>query len=343
MSWRIAQSLDVLLKQINELYPKRSKTSDGGIGDAAHASRSSDHNPWVRDGGAGIVTARDFTNDPVNGVASEVLAEALRASRDKRLKYVISNRRIFSGSGQKSPAWQWRPYRGSNPHIKHAHVSVKSSKAEYDSPALWDLSALAVVSGLTTYGPAVIKNVQKRLIGHGYVQTGGVDGLMGDNTRGAIRDFRANNALPEGSHIDADLIAALGRPEAVRPVIPPERANATVADLRDKGSKIVKAADAQKAGVATVATATAAKGAFDVFTDTGDQVNEITMSLSPFQSFLAFFSEGAWAQWIWVPILIIVLLIGWKAVAIARERVRDHRLNNTSIVNLPEQKEKAPQ
>jgi hypothetical protein len=325
----MAKSLDVLLGQINKKYPKRSKVSDGGIGDAKHASRSSDHNPWVKDGKMGVVTARDFTNDPVNGIASEALAEALWASRDERIKYVISNRRIFSGTNQKNAAWQWRPYRGSNPHIKHVHISVKSNKPNYDSTAPWNLSVLAMPT-------TDVKDVQRRLVSHGYVKVGGIDGLLGENTRGAIRDFRANNALPEGDHIDAALLKAVRNPNAVRPVILPERANATASDLREKGSVIVKAADVQKVGTAAVGTATVAKGAFDVFKDTGEQVSEITDSLSPFQSFLAFFSEGEWANWIWVPILIIVLLIGWQAVAIARARVKDHQLNNTSVINLTE-------
>ena len=61
---RIAKTLDVLRNEINALAPKRSKGSDGWIGDAAHQSRASDHNPWVREGGVGIVTALDITHDP---------------------------------------------------------------------------------------------------------------------------------------------------------------------------------------------------------------------------------------------------------------------------------------
>src|SRR5690625_1522889 len=101
MSWRVAQSLDQLLAQINAAYPNRSRRSDGSIGDAAHASRSSDHNPWVRRRGVGIVTARDFTHDPTNGFNSWTFADRLRqecaAGRERRVKYIISNRRIASG------------------------------------------------------------------------------------------------------------------------------------------------------------------------------------------------------------------------------------------------------
>ena len=64
MAWRVAQSLIRLRDQINLAAPTRSKASDGTIGDAAHATRDSDHNPWVKEGALGIVTAMDITHAP---------------------------------------------------------------------------------------------------------------------------------------------------------------------------------------------------------------------------------------------------------------------------------------
>lgn len=140
--WRTARSLDVLLNQLNAMYPGRAKGWDGSIGDAAHQSRTSDHNPWINDpDGSEIVSARDFTNDPGHGLVSEEVAHALVASRDPRIKYVISNRRIYAGDLGPSP-WVGRNYTGANPHDHHVHVSVKSDKAHYDSVLPWDLSAL---------------------------------------------------------------------------------------------------------------------------------------------------------------------------------------------------------
>ncbi len=133
MSWRVAKSLDHLLAQINAKWPKRDKSSDGSIGDANHASRSSDHNPWVDDG---IVTARDFTHDPNHGFDSYLFAETLREKRDARIKYVISNRRIFSSETR---PWEWRGYSGSNPHDHHVHVSVRSDRGHYDNVNNWDI------------------------------------------------------------------------------------------------------------------------------------------------------------------------------------------------------------
>ena len=105
MTYRVATSLEVLREQINRIAPNRDKSSDGGIGDEAHASRSSDHNPWVVENGIGIVTARDFTNDPNHGMDSHQLALALVASRDERIKYVIDHGRICSGTYQDHQAW----------------------------------------------------------------------------------------------------------------------------------------------------------------------------------------------------------------------------------------------
>lgn len=136
MAWRLAKSLETLRSQVNAAYPGRDKSADGSIGDAAHASRASDHNPWVKDGKTGIVTAIDITHDPKVGLDSGKLADALRASRDPRIKYIISNRRICSGAGGTSP-WRWRKYNGANPHNHHVHLSVESNKSLYDSVEPW--------------------------------------------------------------------------------------------------------------------------------------------------------------------------------------------------------------
>lgn len=134
MSWRVARSLETLLSQFNATYPRRSKASDGSIGDAAHASRTSDHNPWF---GPGIVTARDFTHDPANGMDIDRLTDELAASRDNRIKYIIANAYILDSRPGNSP-WKWVKYNGSNPHTKHFHLSVMDN-ASCDDPRAWDL------------------------------------------------------------------------------------------------------------------------------------------------------------------------------------------------------------
>jgi hypothetical protein len=138
MAWRVARSLDTLLAQFNSRYPDRSKASDGSIGDAAHAASTSDHNPWVKDGPMGVVTARDFTHDPAHGMDIDRLTDELAASRDPRIKYVIANGYILDSRPGNRP-WQWVRYTGANQHNKHFHLSVMSSKALYDDARPWNI------------------------------------------------------------------------------------------------------------------------------------------------------------------------------------------------------------
>lgn len=137
MTWRVAKSLLLLREQVNAAYPNRSKDSDGTLGDASHSARTSDHNPDTD----GVVKAMDLTHDPKNGFDSYGFAEMLRQNRDPRIKYVISNHRIWSS--QVDP-FVWRPYNGSNPHDHHVHISVMKSANLYDSTTPWKLGAIAV-------------------------------------------------------------------------------------------------------------------------------------------------------------------------------------------------------
>jgi len=136
MAWRVAEALETLRKQLNEAFPKRSKASDGGIGDAKHASRSSDHNPYIINKGVGVVSARDFTHDPRTGIDCQWLADTLVKNKDPRIKYIIWNKQICSS--QSSP-WKWRPYKGVNGHTKHLHLSVIGEAKLYDSTKPWKL------------------------------------------------------------------------------------------------------------------------------------------------------------------------------------------------------------
>lgn len=133
--WRVAQSLLTLRDQLNAAHPLRNKSSDGTIGDAAHASRTSDHNPWVRDHtGQPVVTAMDITHDPDHGVDCYFLSAKL--TKDHRTKYVIWNKRIFTPT---RAAEGWRPYT-KDPHIEHLHISVDSTETEFDDAAKWNIA-----------------------------------------------------------------------------------------------------------------------------------------------------------------------------------------------------------
>lgn len=217
MTWRLAKSLNTLRDQINAQYPGRNKSSDGTIGDAAHASRSSDHNPWVRDGATGVVTACDISHDPANGVDAGVFANLLVASRDPRIKYIIWNRQIVSS--ETSP-WQWRRYTGSNPHNKHVHISVKSSKALYDDDRPWAMpggvdpvkfSASAPPPARSTImlgsNGSDVRELQ-RLLGFSEREQ---DGMFGPRTDTALRAFQGKRKLVIDGKAGPYTWAALGR------------------------------------------------------------------------------------------------------------------------------------
>ena len=124
MEWRTAQSLLVLLEQVNKMYPGRSKSADGTIGDQAHQNRVSDHNPNAQ----GVVTALDITHDPAHGLNIQDLAERLVISNDARTKFVIANKRIWE------PGKGWQAYSGPDPHTGHLHISVKAANADITNP-----------------------------------------------------------------------------------------------------------------------------------------------------------------------------------------------------------------
>jgi LysM repeat protein len=140
MKWREAKSLETLLEQINTAYPNRDKESDGAIGDAAHATRTSDHNPWVVDSsGIHVVTARDFDEDLSANLHSLLpIVNAICRSRDPRVKYIIYEGRI---TVKGSKLQQWKDYKGVNAHRHHAHISVFPEQKLYDDTRLWSIEA----------------------------------------------------------------------------------------------------------------------------------------------------------------------------------------------------------
>lgn len=138
LAYRLARALEALRAEVNAKAPGRKKGWDGWIGDAAHQSRASDHNPWVRDGATGVVTAIDVTHDPAGGCDAGKLAEKLRALADKRIKYIIWSKRIANREPiGGAAAWAWRPYGGKNPHDHHVHISVRPEKVYYDAAGPW--------------------------------------------------------------------------------------------------------------------------------------------------------------------------------------------------------------
>lgn len=224
MAWRLAKSLETLRGQINTAHPNRSKASDGTIGDAAHSSTVSDHNP----NGAGVVTAFDLTHDPANGVDIVQIAEAIR--QDPRVKFLIRNRQILiTKNGQ-----HWATYNGSNPHTKHLHISVGN---DYDNTANWNLAggnpAPTQPTGLRVMrqganGPDV-KKMQEKLKALGLYKDVN-DGNFGPITAESVRNFQRGRGLEVDASIGPITFAAINK-EPVRPLRPHIKRGSTGNDV----------------------------------------------------------------------------------------------------------------
>lgn len=146
-NWKRCKALIQLVSQVNAAYPGRDTSSDGSVGDADHASRDSDHNPWVIDpaDNVGVVTAQDIDED-LNETTHSIkgIVDAIVASRDIRVKYVIYEGqmcRSYPAHGLK--AWEWGPYTGKNAHKHHAHISVKAEKEFWNDDSPWSIGSAA--------------------------------------------------------------------------------------------------------------------------------------------------------------------------------------------------------
>ena len=124
MSWHLAPSLVQFRAEVDKKWPKRSKTSDGTVGNAAHAARKSDHNPNNRNS----VNAIDITYPGVN---PDVVIAAVK--KHPSAAYVIFNRHIYSATD----GWIKKPYAGVSPHTTHLHISIKQSVKAENSTVKW--------------------------------------------------------------------------------------------------------------------------------------------------------------------------------------------------------------
>lgn len=126
---RLAPSLVVLRDEVNALFPRRDKASDGWLGDTAHQARPSSHNPNAQ----GIVRGLDVDvddNDPTRDLRQLVVAAAIA---DERTWYVISNGVIYS----RTHNFAARTYTGANSHFKHVHISLLEEPAAWNDTQPW--------------------------------------------------------------------------------------------------------------------------------------------------------------------------------------------------------------
>ena len=161
-----------------------------------------------------------------------------------------------------------------------------------------------------------MKVIQQQLKDLGYFEVGMVDGRYGPRMRAAILAFRADNGLGLSPDVDPVLAQALQRAK-------PRAVSRERAEGKPKGSRIVKAADAQiVSGVVGMAGAAASVVVPAVETaERAKDVTERTVGLLNLSDWLL-----PVLPWAGAVIFLIVILLAWKAKA---ARIEDHRTGKT--------------
>jgi hypothetical protein len=150
--WILVPCLVALRAEFNRIAPGRDHASDGSIGDTAHSKEVSDHNP--DETGSVPIHDADHVNEVhaidvdidlrVAGLTMEKVVQFLlgrcRSGAEKRLRYIIYNRRIWEASS----GWKQKTYTGESPHTEHAHFSSSYDTAKEAATASWHLEDIPV-------------------------------------------------------------------------------------------------------------------------------------------------------------------------------------------------------
>lgn len=289
---RSVGSLLKLLEQINYYAPKRSKVSDGWVGDARHAAGHSDHNAEPD----GTVDARDFTNDPSGGMDSQKLCDALVASKDPRISYLICNGKIIAGRKGPKP-WTPRKYTGSNGHYHHIHVSVLDEGQDDKTP--WKIESAFKKSSpvpkteipkLTTKQVSsvmhlgskgeFVEQLQKDLntLGYGPLR---VTGNFGVETEDEVKRFQKDAKLDKiDGWAGPQTVGAISKELEKRKTAPKlDAASAVVSSAANDGK--VSPTEWLSAAVGTGGTVSVVKEISDSLTSTTQSIGSLITSLGP--------------------------------------------------------------
>ncbi len=151
-SWVRTRGLTTFVGEVNETFPGRDRKSDGSVGDLAHQTSPSGHNPdrtglaEYKDGDAkNEVRAVDVDKDlrPGSGIdwmelVVQYIVKRARSGVFVPFEYIIYKRRIWG----RWDNWVTRQYTGVNPHNEHAHFSGGYSERADEWTGSMGLSAV---------------------------------------------------------------------------------------------------------------------------------------------------------------------------------------------------------
>ncbi len=214
----------------------------------------------------------DFAN--AAGIADDlrVLAALKRPTKPSDCVAIV---RVYNGPG----------FAKNNYHTKFATAHNKwrriddteFSEAEIGYPTL----SIGAKGPLVQFAQEMLRDLK--------YPVGAIDKDFGPSTRDAVLAFQANSNLPLTGRINRDTWDILIKNPVESP-IGESRKGATVADLRDKGSQIVKTAETGQAtgGVlAGGATLAGAAGLVDTAEGASGLLSRATAVIDPFKDFLA--------------------------------------------------------
>lgn len=229
------------------------------------------------------------------------LAALTRATRPEDCVSIV---RVYNGPG----------YARNNYHVKFAkaHNKWRGIPDTVWNPDVPDSQGPGIENG------EQLKQVQLRLRELGYHEAGNPDGIWGTKSRAAVLAFRADNDLPIYAGVDKELLSALmlAPPRAIAET----RAEATVEDLREAGSRTIHDADTTETAGKVATGVGIVVGAGEIVDQLSEKVGVLNGLADQLQPLQAFVTDNIWLVLIGVGGFVV-----WKSGLIKKWRLFDHQ------------------
>lgn len=362
---RLDEDLNYSAKRLTEVWPNRFptitaatpyahnpkalalRTYGGRLGNRPHTDDGWDFR------GSGLLqcTGRDNTTGLAHdlGISPE---ECARWLKDPAKAYLAACA-LYVRLG--APIWADRGnITQTTKHIQGGDEALARRKINRDKAAallpqfgfgkVYGVAALAAIPNDDEPPPVVsgkIKAAQVRLRELGYYQVGQPDGIDGPATKSALVHFQADHDLDQTGALDDDTLDSLYRVEK-RP-LPESRTDATIDDLREKGSKTIERADeistaGKIVGAGSILTVGAnAADAISTASETVSKVKDATEtagSLAHQTSPLLIWASTHWLQIAGIVFVAIVGFYAWRAIKHTHEVKEERLADHTSAKNM---------
>lgn len=297
-------------------YPKESYTS-------LRAAREIDETAALKSASWGSTQILGKNYEIIGYQTVQAMVDDFMDSADAHVEGMV---RFILGTGLDADlrAQNWRGFaRGYNGpgyernqyHVKLARAYAKWAKVpdikwSPDEPDPEDVGAS---------GTEEIARLQRRLADLHYPEVGRADGKWGSRTRAAVLAFRADHGLPIVAAVDDALWAAVARSEG-RPGAQVGRAQETVADLRELGSKTIREADK----VDTVGRTLIGGGSLAGINEILKAVDENSMLIQRVTETIGSVTGALGSNWYWVVGALGVYMV-YQSVVARNIRLQDHR------------------